>query len=343
MSDEVKVIDANQLHDFEKKALMDMGWDGKSVVPLNFYDQLAKDVEIIKGSNITDIVKELNEVKMPDSEGIYDPDSGLKVPIQELGEDVDLQKFYLDSINKAKSYTKPEDQLDETDTLKKTAKNIFERTQKELDDRKEFENVSPEVAEVLKKVKTSDSGQKEEKIKEVDKYSFVSKEDRQAYAEACIANTPMYKSYEAFSGQLVITFRDLTAEDLDMLVMQDTIDRTSGRTRADIAQMQANISNYAIAGRLVSIFNKKNNNYLFRVPGSEPVSSYASKFMASSPDNVDNLRDFKITQDTAIRFWYLFSTKLISPNVWNLVKKFHADFLTLILALEELAKQNDFF
>jgi len=341
-----RILKADQLHELEKKALMELGWDGKSGVPADFFNQL-EEKDIIRGSNVEEVANKVVEENIYVSSSTPQSREMLDEPKSENNE-LDLRKMYIESLKKInESYGDIEEE--KVNPVEQAAKNIFKKTQEELDETEQSANLTPAVAEVLKAINTNETKTKdpvkdvkEEPVKK-GKYSFVTDKDRQAYAEACITNTPMYKSYDVLNGGLTITYRDLTPEDMDTLVTQDTIDRATNRTRLDIAQMQASISNYSVAARLVSIYSHRDKRHILSVPGAESISKYANKLMKDSPELSTNFKDFKITQDTPIRFWYLFVSNFLSPTLWNLVKNTHADFLSLVIALESLAKEKDFF
>lgn len=167
----------------------------------------------------------------------------------------------------------------------------------------------------------------------------VSEADADAYRDAVLNFASFTKTYELMNGAIKVTFGDHGIDEYEMLVKQESIDKTIGRIDANLTEILTNSNNLSLSIALRTI----------ETPNGRPVDVPANMGLCDFLDQLFSDRS-KLTikgfidSDTNLRVWYRFLAETVLKGSFShLIYKKYEDFKGLMNALRYVSKEPEFF
>lgn len=164
--------------------------------------------------------------------------------------------------------------------------------------------------------------------------------ERADFRSAMITMSLYRKTYDLFGGAVRVTFRDLGADEDELVLQQQTLDRLKGRVNfKDVAQVIHNARQYQFAAQLEKVLIPETGEVPVEIPSSQGVSEFLKRTLRGRDLDIDEVDE----DDTVLRKWYRFlvSVALKSSTRSVLIQTFN-DFERTVSNLRALASDPDF-
>ena len=167
----------------------------------------------------------------------------------------------------------------------------------------------------------------------------VSEEDAQAYRDAVLNFSSFTKTYELMNGAIKITFGDHGIDEYEMLVKQESIDKTTGRIDANLTEILTNSNNLSLSIALRTI--ETPNGRPVDVPANMGLCDFLSQLFHDRSKLT--IKGF-IEADTDLRVWYRFLAETVLKGSFShLIYQKYEEFKGLMNALRYVSKEPEFF
>jgi len=192
----------------------------------------------------------------------------------------------------------------------------------------------PAVEPVAKEDTRTDAQKADEELR-----SKVSDQDADAYRDAVLNFANFTKTYELMNGAIKITFGDHGIDEYEMMVKQESLDKTTGRIDANLTEILTNSNNLSLSIALRTIETPKGR------PVDVPVNMSLCDFLDQlfADRSKLTIKGF-IASDTNLRVWYRFLAETVLKGSFShLIYQKYEEFKGLMNALRYVSKEPEFF
>lgn len=354
------IISADRLSDWERKQLQEkFGYDGVSEVPSDLASRIEDSPELAQAFASASEATPAGYVPLEQQQGL-DLDN-VKTIFDEASVQAEAERITakIAEAQKAVANSKPDPKSDYFEAVRSAAVNEIKQSEAE-------ESLHPNIQDALTNLRQEmardemesrkapeptenqfsepEAPAQEDNRTDAQKFDAqmrekVSEADADAYRDAVLNFSSFTKTYELMNGAIKVTFGDHGIDEYEMMVKQESIDKTIGRIDANLTEILTNSNNLSLSIALRTI----------ETPNGRPVDVPANMGLCDFLDQLFRDRS-KLTikgfidSDTNLRVWYRFLAETVLKGSFShLIYQKYEEFKGLMNALRYVSKEPEFF